>query len=171
MWWSQRIGGYNVLDYLVKVKDGSFVEVVGTLIGKAAVMPTVTVKPKQKTEPKILLLPDKSASTERITEYLFGRGIDYAMQSFPRLVTKRSGSRFIRPTPRCSCARMPTTSGRQESINRKNSTATQGAAEREPFDQSGAWGKYPPTSTGRFPASGNLPVRQVCINAGIACQV
>lgn len=28
-----------------------------------------------------------------------------------------------------------------------------------------------PTSTGRFPASGNLPVRQVCINAGIACQV
>lgn len=48
-------------------------------MGKAAVMPTVTVKPKQKTEPKILLLPDKSASTDKITEYLFGRGIDYAI--------------------------------------------------------------------------------------------
>ena len=79
MWWSQRIGGYNALDYLVKVKGCSFAEAVETLMGKAAVMPSVTVKPKQKTEPKILLLPDKSASTERITEYLFGRGIDYAI--------------------------------------------------------------------------------------------
>ena len=79
MWWSQRIGGYNALDYLVKVKGCSFVEAVETLMGKAAVMPSTTVKPKQKTEPKILLLPDKSASTERITEYLFGRGIDYSI--------------------------------------------------------------------------------------------
>ena len=64
MWWSQRIGGYNALDYLVKVKGCSFVEAVETLMGKAAVMPSVTVKLKQKTEPKILLLPDKSASTD-----------------------------------------------------------------------------------------------------------
>ena len=79
MWWSQRIGGYNALDYLVKVKGCSFVEAVETLMGKTAVMPSVTVKPKQKTEPKILLLPDKSASTDKITEYLFGRGIDYSI--------------------------------------------------------------------------------------------
>lgn len=79
MWWSQRIGGYNALDYLVKVKGYSFVEAIETLMGKAAVMPTVTVKPKQKTEPKILLLPDKSVSTDKITEYLFGRGIDYSI--------------------------------------------------------------------------------------------
>ena len=72
MWWSQRIGGYNALDYLVKVKGCSFVEAVETLMGKAAVMPSVTVKPKQKTELKILLLPDKSASTDKITEYLCG---------------------------------------------------------------------------------------------------
>ena len=82
MWWSQRIGGYNALDYLVKVKGCSFVEAVETLMGKAAVMPSVTVKPKQKTEPKILFLPDKSASTERITEYLFGRGIDYEIITY-----------------------------------------------------------------------------------------
>ena len=77
MWWSQRIGGYNALDYLVKVKGCSFIEAVEALMGNAAVMPSVTVKPKQKTEPKVLLLPDKSASTDKITEYLFGRGIDY----------------------------------------------------------------------------------------------
>ena len=79
MWWSQRIGGYNALDYLVKVKGCSFVEAVETLMGKAAVMPSVAIKSKQKAEPKVLLLPDKSASTERITEYLFGRGIDYSI--------------------------------------------------------------------------------------------
>lgn len=37
MWWSRRIGGYNALDYLVKVKGCSFVEAVETLMGKAAV--------------------------------------------------------------------------------------------------------------------------------------
>ena len=93
------------------------------------------------------------------------------MQSFPRRVTKRSGSRFIRPTPRCSCARMSTTSGRQESISGKNSTTLQGAAEREPFDQSGGWREFPQQAAGEISGDGNLPVRQVCINAGIACQV
>ena len=41
MWWSQRIGGCNALDYLVKGKGCSFVEAVETLMGKAAVMPSV----------------------------------------------------------------------------------------------------------------------------------
>ena len=76
MWWSRRIGGYNALDYLVKVKGCSFVEAVETLMGKAAVMPSLTVRPKQEEKPKVLLLPEKSASNDRITEYLFGRGID-----------------------------------------------------------------------------------------------
>ena len=31
MWWSQRIGGYNALDYLVKVKGCSFVEAVASI--------------------------------------------------------------------------------------------------------------------------------------------
>ena len=79
MWWSQRIGGYNALDYLIKVKEYSFVEAVETLMGKAAVMPTLTVRPKQKEVSKALLLPEKSATTDKITEYLFGRGIDYSI--------------------------------------------------------------------------------------------
>lgn len=79
MWWSQRIGGYNALDYLIKVKEYSFVEAVETLMGKTAVMPTLTVRPKQKEVPKALLLPEKSATTDKITEYLFGRGIDYSI--------------------------------------------------------------------------------------------
>lgn len=79
MWWSQRIGGYNALDYLVKVRGFSFVEAVETLMGKAAVMPTLTVRPKQEEKPKTLLLPEKSKTTDKIREYLFGRGIDAAI--------------------------------------------------------------------------------------------
>lgn len=79
MWWSRRIGGYNALDYLIKVKEYSFVEAVETLMGKAAVMPTLTIRPKQKEMPKALLLPEKSTTTDKITEYLFGRGIDYSI--------------------------------------------------------------------------------------------
>jgi hypothetical protein len=65
MWWSHRIGGYNALDYLVKVKGISFTQTVEMLIGKAAVMPTSTaIKPKADV-PKVLLLPDKSASADK----------------------------------------------------------------------------------------------------------
>lgn len=79
MWWSQRIGGYNALDYLVKVKEYSFVEAVETLMGKAAVMPSIAVPKPKKDVPKVLLLPEKSTTTDKITEYLFSRGIDYSI--------------------------------------------------------------------------------------------
>lgn len=79
MWWSQRIGGYNALDYLIKVKEYSFVKAVETLMGKAAVMPSIAVPKPKKDVPKVLLLPEKSASTDKITEYLFSRGIDYSI--------------------------------------------------------------------------------------------
>ena len=92
------------------------------------------------------------------------------MRRLPRHARKPDSSRFIKPTRRGSCTRMPRNSGRQGSINRKNSTALQGVAEWEPFDQSGVWGEFPQQAAGRFPTSGNLPVRQVCINAGIAFQ-
>lgn len=79
MWWSQRIGGYNALDYLVKVKGCSFVEAVETLMGNIAVMPSIAVPNAKKDAPKVLLLPEKSTTTDKITEYLFGRGIDYSI--------------------------------------------------------------------------------------------
>lgn len=79
MWWSQRIGGYNALDYLIKVKEYSFMEAVETLMGKAVVMPSIVSKSEQKKEPKVLLLPEKSSSANKITRYLFNRGIDLAI--------------------------------------------------------------------------------------------
>lgn len=79
MWWSHRIGGYNALDYLVKVKGISFVEAVETLMGRAAVMPSMVCTAPQKEQPKVLLLPERSPSADKVTEYLFGRGIDYGI--------------------------------------------------------------------------------------------
>lgn len=79
MWWSRRIGGYNALDYLVKVKGISFLEAVEILTGRSANMSTLTASKPKVEAPKVLILPDKSASTKKIEEYLFGRGIDCAI--------------------------------------------------------------------------------------------
>ena len=76
MWWSRHIGGYNALDYLVKVKGYSFVEAIETLMGKAAINPTMTISRPKVDVPKVLLLPDKSNTTDKITEFLLSRGID-----------------------------------------------------------------------------------------------
>lgn len=79
MWWSRGIGGYSALDYLVKVKGLSFLEAVDALVGKASCTPMSTI-PKQREElPKELVLPKKSKGTDRITDYLFSRGIDCAV--------------------------------------------------------------------------------------------
>lgn len=76
MWWSQGFGGYNALDYLVKVRGMSFVEAVETVLGRQAVKPPVFIKNRNKDEPKTLLLPDKSTTNNKIISYLCGRGID-----------------------------------------------------------------------------------------------
>lgn len=78
MWWSKGIGGKSALDYLIKVKDYSFLEAVETIMGRSSVLPTTAIS-KRKDEPKKLLLPDKSASTDKVYKYLYGRGIDYAI--------------------------------------------------------------------------------------------
>lgn len=78
MWWSRGIGGKSALDYLIKVKGYSFLEAVETIMGKGSVLPNVAI-PQKAEKPKELLLPEKSNSTERIYDYLFNRGIDYAV--------------------------------------------------------------------------------------------
>ena len=78
MWWSQGIGGNCALDYLVKVRGYSFLQAVETIMGGKSHLP-IEPYPQPKEQPKVLFLPEKSASNDRITEYLFGRGIDYAI--------------------------------------------------------------------------------------------
>lgn len=77
-WWSRGIGGYSALDYLMKVRELGFVEAVQTLTGDMGDWkpPPPAVK---KDEPKVLLLPPRNKDSDRVLQYLFGRGIDYAI--------------------------------------------------------------------------------------------
>ena len=43
MWWSRGIGGRSALDYLIKVKDYSFLEAVELLAGQANIQPPISV--------------------------------------------------------------------------------------------------------------------------------
>ena len=76
-WWSQGFGGYSALDYLIKVRDYSFLEAVEILTGKELSDWTPPPPKAEKDEPKVLLLPPKYQDSSRVTQYLFGRGIDY----------------------------------------------------------------------------------------------
>ncbi len=77
-WWSRGFGGFSALDYLMKVREFSFVEAVQTLTGDMGDWkpPPPAVK---KDEPKVLLLPPQNKDSDRVLQYLFGRGIDYAI--------------------------------------------------------------------------------------------
>lgn len=77
-WWSRGFGGVSALDYLIKVKEYSFVEAVEALTGNTAdwMPPPAALK---QDEPKVLLLPTKNKDCDRVTEYLFRRGIDYQL--------------------------------------------------------------------------------------------
>ena len=77
-WWSRGFGGFSALDYLMKVRELGFVEAVQTLTGDMGDWkpPPPAVK---KDEPKVLLLPPKNKDSDKVLQYLFGRGIDYAI--------------------------------------------------------------------------------------------
>ncbi len=77
-WWSRGFGGYSALDYLMKVKEYGFLEAVEALTGIGAEWKPPPPSPK-KEEPKVLLLPPRNENCDRVTEYLFGRGIDYQL--------------------------------------------------------------------------------------------
>lgn len=78
-WWSRGFGGYSALDYLMKVREYGFVEAVEILTGQALADWKPPPPAPKKDEPKVLLLPPKNKDCDRVTEYLFGRGIDYSL--------------------------------------------------------------------------------------------
>lgn len=78
-WWSRGFGGYSALDYLIKVKEYGFVEAVEILTGQALADWKPPPPAAKKGEPKVLLLPEKNPNADRVTDYLFGRGIDYQL--------------------------------------------------------------------------------------------
>ncbi len=77
-WWSRGIGGRSALDYLIKVRELSFTDAVEQIVGRAASTPPVFI-PRQRQEPKSLLLPEPYSHTDAVERYLLRRGIDHAL--------------------------------------------------------------------------------------------
>lgn len=80
-WFSRGFGGYNALDYLIKVKEIPFLEAVERITGQAAYQPQ-RPHPAKPEKPKVLLLPNTSRSTSRVHVYLRSRGIDAELIDF-----------------------------------------------------------------------------------------
>lgn len=73
---SRGIGGASALDYLVKVNGYSFLEAMRKLNGRVETVPSISMPPAEKPQPKTLLLPERSPTNDRVIAYLTGRGID-----------------------------------------------------------------------------------------------
>lgn len=74
-WFSQGIGGKSAVEYLIKVKEYSFLQAIETIINNV-----VSVPPKiYKTHNNILdkfILPKKALTNDKAKSYLLSRGID-----------------------------------------------------------------------------------------------
>ena len=80
-WFSRGFGGYNALDYLIKVKQIPFLEAVERITGQATCQPQLP-HPAKPEKAKVLLLPNASSSTRRVHAYLRSRGIDTELIDF-----------------------------------------------------------------------------------------
>lgn len=79
-WFSRGFGGYNALDYLIKVKEIPFTEAVERITGQVVYLPRQA--PPKLIKPKVLLLPRASPDTSRVYAYLRSRGIDAELIDF-----------------------------------------------------------------------------------------
>ena len=79
-WFSRGFGGYNALDYLIKVRELPFTEAVERITGQVAYLPRQA--PPKLITPKVLLLPRASPDTRRVHAYLRSRGIDTELIDF-----------------------------------------------------------------------------------------
>lgn len=81
MWWSRGIGGRTALDYLIKVRDYTFLEAMELITGQASIWPAVPLPAEKETEKK-LLLPEPYRYQTHVVSYLESRGIDMELINF-----------------------------------------------------------------------------------------
>jgi len=74
-WFSRGIGGRSALDYLIKVKELSFVEAVEQIVGQAAVRSPVFHRQETTKLERKLILPERNDNNEKVIAYLASRGI------------------------------------------------------------------------------------------------
>ena len=80
-WLSRGIGGYSVLNYLIKVKEMPFTQAVETIMGNLSAAPPAFAPAPKVSKEKVLLLPQTNHSAHAV-EYLCRRGIDDELIDF-----------------------------------------------------------------------------------------
>ena len=81
MWWSRGIGGRSAVDYLMRVRDMTFIEAVSQIANDESALRKQYEKPKPRTE-RNLILPTKAENNDILVEYLKGRGINEDVISY-----------------------------------------------------------------------------------------
>ncbi len=74
-WFTKQIGGKSAIDFLMKVRDYSFVEAVKTVMGNIQIQKPVIYKQQEKNKDRNLILPLKADNNDRAINYLLSRGI------------------------------------------------------------------------------------------------
>ena len=75
-WFTKQIGGKSAIDYLMKVRDYSFVDAVQTVMGNITVQAPINYKQEEKNKDRKLILPQKATNNNIAINYLLSRGIE-----------------------------------------------------------------------------------------------
>lgn len=75
-WFTKQIGGKNAIDYLMKVRDYSFINAVQTVMGNIKVQAPIIYKQEEKSKERKLVLPIKASNNNIAINYLLSRGIE-----------------------------------------------------------------------------------------------
>ena len=75
-WFSRGIGGKSALEYLIKVRDYTFLEAVETILNQRKISAPIIYHQREKVKNLLLILPKKNENNNKVITYLTERGID-----------------------------------------------------------------------------------------------
>lgn len=75
-WFTKGVGGKSAIDYLIKVKNLSFINAVQTVLGNIKIQAPVKYEQQEKNHGRKFKIPVKARNNDRAINYLLSRGID-----------------------------------------------------------------------------------------------
>ena len=74
-WFVKGIGGKSAIDYLIKVRNFSFIEAVQTVLGNIQIREPIKILQKEKEQKRNFKMPLKAENNDKAINYLLLRGI------------------------------------------------------------------------------------------------
>ena len=75
-WFTKGVGGKSAIDYLIKVRNFTFINAVQTVLGNIKIQAPIQYRQQEKNKEKHLKIPIKAVNNDRAINYLLSRGID-----------------------------------------------------------------------------------------------